>query len=338
MGRCNCQKKIKICPDCTLIAKSIKAKSITAKNIEVNTLNVNTINGYPVLPPTVSSQGFHPIQTTELNSKDPLPTFKPFDVSGVEEHIVSFPVKKLPLKFNSSSDTDVLLGLFTDVKYMPTIRNTSDKCININFSTYLIISYDLCIDAVNTCIKEEMQSPVTDEFKSRWFYPNNTEVPGFDFLPFSFGAFIGAFISYQPENEQGSPSISFNVKPSDTLISPPGINKLFFNKIINNGFFPIVLSLRDENGSPEFSKALFYDNNTGKLGGWVDDNTPSQVFPIIGNYECNLVVNKVVMEMELEDKNDAEFLSIKTGGDSDPENPDHIITYKQTRYPIKKLV
>lgn len=337
-----------------LEAKKVKACKIVADKIVANEIKTKILNGYRVAAPTFTIQGFHkrlcdydpdvicdpPFRGLSRTRDVPLPIFLPFPEDGIFKHNVEMFMGKTLLDYSANTNPNELVGISAAINYTPTIRNTSDKDIIINFSCYLMITYDIDIDTTHGPVKvfSYKNIPVIPDspINTGWGYVTTGVYIPDSCLPepsiFKFSTFVSG-ISSVDEHEQDIVT-SFNIRPSRRLTSKAGeTNVISYNTIINNGFFVNPFSINPfPQNCLESGDYLYYDETIDRLGThFNDDGTLSQ---IDGTYKYNIFnIDRVVMQMELDDIDDAKFLSIVVG-DTDPQNVDHHIQITQPIYPI----
>lgn len=335
MGRCKKCKCDKIkshkISTCELCSKKITSDTLFSKEIKTNTL---FIDDYKVPHPTLQLRGYHQEPSNFVLDED---KFIPFPENGIYEHLVEFNhvldnfISGVPDEFGGPSTFKDLNGWKIDIDYTPTLKNNKNEDIALKCKMFIELTYVLTINT------EVTPKQIINAVKQRPPYIDNTEVQAClnsseTFQPYRNGLFLQNITLNQGPGLEPKPYISFNETVSiDGSALKEATTKLKFDGDINNAFFPKFVSSAQNFGNICNIAGNVYDTSTNRFG--VISANP---VPIFQSFNFSLLssvrIDNVVMNLELDNKDDAQFLEVLVG-DTGPGNIDHNITLTPVSYP-----
>ena len=309
-------KKCKKCKKChkkhNHCWAKIKVDKIEANIIEANEIRANKIilDGFPLTHPPISTQGFHDDPLLTSGSRDVndngIKTI-PFPPSGIFPHPWAYNPQQVRLTNNMSADTSFseLKGWKIDILYRPALINSSDK--NIGMSCIMFLKLDGEIKGPFNSIPISGAPP---------YIPPPTAPPGFE-----NGVLINTIVNT---------TLNFNetTKKEKGVAGPSGVSELSFTGEIQN-MFTGLYGYFDFTQQMFIVSNLYYDKTTKKF---LYANIYDGGFEEIQSYTTTVGITNVIMQLTLDDPNDAQFLKIIVG-DSDSNNFDHRITITPIAFP-----
>ena len=307
-------KKCKKCHKKRNHCAKIKVDKIEADIIEANEIRANKIilGGFPLSHPPIITQGFHDDSlAVEGNVKSVMET-KPFPLDGVFPHPVAYNPEQVFLSNNIRGDTPFseLKGWKVDIVYKPVLINNSNKNIGMTCEMFL-------------GLEGSTQSDRGVGFGGNPPYPGN-----------STGYENGSLLKGIKLAGTGGPEYALNfnevTKKQQGTAGPSGVSELFFTGEIQNMF----MGLYNWGVNGNHTSDVWYNPQTKKFL-YIEPPADLVEIPSLppsrGGYSTIVNLFNVIMQLTLDDPNDAQFLKIVVGDDG--VNFDHNITITPVSFP-----